>query len=169
MPPYCCGIWGGGANWGPAGAAGAAGEPSKQAASLDREDVLQFVKEMIAEDRKAFRAEFIREQRQKTAVENAINSGKVTVGCREAAEKLAASNIEAFEAFVANAPVVAPVKKVVEDSTETPLDQIDFSASNMDDPAVRKRLHEAALQKVSSKAAANYEEAVQLLTRKAVN
>jgi hypothetical protein len=66
---------------------------------------------MITEDRKAFREEFIREQRQKSAVENAIASGKVGVGCREAAEKLAASNIEAFEAFVANAPGVAPVKK----------------------------------------------------------
>lgn len=90
------------------GAAGAGGEPPKQVASLEREEVNKLVKESIQEaiaaDRKAWREEFIREQRQKNAVENAINSGKVTVGCREAAEKLAASNIEAFEAFVANAP-----------------------------------------------------------------
>lgn len=151
------------------GAAGAGGEPPNQIASLSRDEVQAFVKEMITEDRKVFREEFIREQRQKNAVENAIATGKVAIGCREAAEKLAASNIEAFEAFVANAPLVAPVKKVIEDSTETPLDQIDFSASDMDDPTVRKRLHEAALQKVSQKAAASYEEAVQILTRKAVN
>lgn len=155
------------------GAAGAGGDLPKQTTTLDRDEVKTFVQEAIAEaiaeDRKAWREEFIREERQKTAVENAIASGKVTVGCREAAEKLAASNIEAFEAFVASAPTVAPVKRAILDSPETPLDQIDFSTANLDDDQTRKRLHEAALAQIESKKASSYEEAIQLLTRKAVN
>lgn len=151
------------------GAAGAGGESPKQTASLDREAVKQFVQEMIAADRKVFREEFLREQRQKTAVEAAIASGKVTVGCRESAEKMAASNIEAFEAFVASAPVVAPVKRAIKDATEIPLDQIDFSTADLDDAGVRQRLHQAAMAQLESKKAATYEDAIQLLTRKAVN
>lgn len=150
------------------GAAGAGGDPPKQTVSMDRE-TLAYVREMIAEGSKALLEEFIRGQRQKTAVDNAVASGKVAVGCREAAEKLAASNIEAFEAFVASAPVVAPVKKMIHDATDIPFDQIDFSTANLDDDVTRKKLHEAALAQIESKKAASYEEAIQLLTRKAVN
>lgn len=148
------------------GAAGAGGEPPKQAASLSREEVLAFVKEMITEDRKVFREEFIREQRQKTAVENAINSGKVTVGCREAAEKLAASNIEAFEAFVASAPAVVSVTKQIEDSPEGSITTTDFSRADLNDERVRARLHKAALEMVAAKQATDYGTAIESLTAK---
>jgi hypothetical protein len=74
------------------------------------------------------------------AVEAAVRAGKVTVGQRDQALKLAAADFEAFSAFVANAPRVAPVAPVLDFGGNAPLEAGSYGGADLSDPNVNDQL-----------------------------
>ena len=137
-------------------------------AEKNKAELMEFAKTLFTDLTKQSFAEFQRADRIKKAVDFSVSSGKVTVACRTEAEKLATSNIEAFEAFVASAPVLAPVHRVVKNTTDKPLAQADFSNADLDDADTRLHLHEAAIARVAAKTSETYEDALNYLTQKDV-